>query len=105
MRCSQNDGAQAAAQTGTAVSVPWLDGSRPITDATMPRVSGQYFSAQRPIMPPWLNPTIRTGRSASSCMVRRAPTTYSAATWMSFIPLFGSATVQYPWCRARNAGS
>ncbi|HEY0578278.1 MAG TPA: hypothetical protein VGD73_29590 [Pseudonocardia sp.] len=56
-------------------------------------------------MAPWLNPTIRAGRSASSCMVRSAPTTYSAATWMSFNPLFGSATVRYPWCRARKAAA
>jgi hypothetical protein len=104
-RCCQIDGAQASAQTPSASRVPWLDGSSPITDSTRSRVSGQNFSAQRPIIPPWLNPTIWIGRSARRCIVRSAATTYSAATWMSPIASPGSATVQYGWCRARSAGS
>jgi hypothetical protein len=57
-------------------------------------VSGQYFSAQRPIIPPCENPTIATFRPLRSCTARTAATTYSAETWMSLIAWFGSSTEQ-----------
>ncbi len=56
VRCCQIAGAQSGWHIALATRVPWLEGA--MRSSTIPRVSGQYFSAHRPIMPPWLCPTI-----------------------------------------------
>jgi hypothetical protein len=82
--------------------VPWFDGSMPTSSPTFARVSGQYFSAQRPTMPPWEKPTIATCRPLRSRTARSAFTTYSAPTWMSLISWFGSSTEPYGRPAAAN---
>jgi hypothetical protein len=66
-------GAQPSKHTASASSVPWFDGSMPITSSTMARMSGQNFSTHRGSIPPWLKPTIDRARpSARACVVRSA---------------------------------
>ncbi len=76
--CCQNDAAQGCMQVTTASSVPWLLLARPTRSSTIARVSGQYFNAQRGIMPPWLWPMIWIFLPLRAKLLRMAATTYSA---------------------------
>lgn len=63
---------------------------KPITSATIARVSGQKRSAQRIDMPPWLCPMTAIFRPASAYSYRIACTRYSPETWMSPRVSFGA---------------